>query len=67
MKAYSGGKVKHIFLIPVLDEENRGRYREGGIGLESTGARRRGRPRKTWKKTVEEEAAEMGKTWKERK
>jgi hypothetical protein len=29
------------------------------------GARRRGRPRKTWKKTVEEEAAEMGKTWKE--
>jgi hypothetical protein len=29
------------------------------------GARRRGRPRKTWKKTVEEEAAVMGKTWKE--
>jgi hypothetical protein len=29
------------------------------------GARRRGRPRKTWKRTVEEEAAEMGKTWKE--
>jgi hypothetical protein len=29
------------------------------------GARRRGRPRKTWKKTVEEEAADMGKTWKE--
>jgi hypothetical protein len=29
------------------------------------GSRRRGRPRKTWKKTVEEEAAEMGKTWKE--
>jgi hypothetical protein len=28
------------------------------------GARRRGRQRKTWK-TVEEEAAEMGKTWKE--
>jgi hypothetical protein len=28
-------------------------------------SRRRGRPRKTWKKTVEEEAAEMGKTWKE--
>jgi hypothetical protein len=48
-------------------EENRGRYREGGIGLESTetNARRRGRPRKTWKETVEEEAAEMGKTWKE--
>jgi hypothetical protein len=29
------------------------------------GASRRGRPRKTWKKTVEEEAAVMGKTWKE--
>jgi hypothetical protein len=29
------------------------------------GARRRGRPGKSWKKAVEEEAAEMGKTWKE--
>jgi hypothetical protein len=29
------------------------------------GARRRGRRRKTWKKTVEEEAAVLGKTWKE--
>jgi hypothetical protein len=28
-------------------------------------AQRRGRPRKTWKKTVEEEAAVMGKIWKE--
>jgi hypothetical protein len=29
------------------------------------GAWRRGRPRKTWKVTVEEEAAVMGKIWKE--
>jgi hypothetical protein len=29
------------------------------------GARRRDRPRKTWKKTVEEEAVVMGKPWKE--
>jgi hypothetical protein len=35
------------------------------LGWNPHGARRRGRPRKTWKKTVEEEAAEMGKTWKE--
>jgi hypothetical protein len=28
------------------------------------GARRRGRPRKTWR-TTEEELAEMGKTWRE--
>jgi hypothetical protein len=48
-------------------EESRGRYREGGIGLESIGCTETGRPRKTWKKTVEEEAAEMGKTWKELK
>jgi hypothetical protein len=26
------------------------------------GARRRGRPKKTWKRTIEEEAMEMGKT-----
>lgn len=29
------------------------------------GTRRRGRPRKTWKRTVEEEAMEAGKTWSE--
>jgi hypothetical protein len=29
------------------------------------GARRYGRPRITWRKTVEEEAREAGKTWKE--
>jgi hypothetical protein len=42
-----------------------GANREGGIGLESTGCTETRCPRKTWKKTVEEEAAEMGKTWKE--
>jgi hypothetical protein len=29
------------------------------------GARRRGRPRKTWRKTIEEDMIEMGKTWRE--
>jgi hypothetical protein len=29
------------------------------------GARRRRRPKKTWKRTVEEEAMEVGKTWRE--
>jgi hypothetical protein len=43
------------------------RKTEGGIeraalDCNPQGARRRGRPRKTWENTVEEEAAEMGKT-----
>jgi hypothetical protein len=42
-------------------EENRGRYREGGIGLESTGCTET----RSSKKNLEEKAAEMGKTWKE--
>jgi hypothetical protein len=29
------------------------------------GARRRGRPKKTWKRTTEDEAMEAGKTWSE--
>jgi hypothetical protein len=29
------------------------------------GARRRGQPRKTWRRTTEEEIIEMGKTWRE--
>jgi hypothetical protein len=29
------------------------------------GARRRGRPRKTWRRTIEEKITEMGKTWRE--
>jgi hypothetical protein len=28
-------------------------------------ARRRGRPRKTWRRTTEEEITEMGETWRE--
>jgi hypothetical protein len=27
------------------------------------GVRKRGRPKKTWRKTIEEEAMEVGKTW----
>jgi hypothetical protein len=29
------------------------------------GARRRGRPRKTWRSTIEKEITGMGKTWRE--
>jgi hypothetical protein len=29
------------------------------------GARRRGRPRTIWRRTIEEELTEMGKTWRE--
>jgi hypothetical protein len=32
---------------------------------ENQGARRRGRPRKTCRRTIEEEITEMGKTWRE--
>jgi hypothetical protein len=31
------------------------------------GARRRGQPRKTWRRTTEEEITVMGKTWREDK
>jgi hypothetical protein len=31
------------------------------------GARRRGRPRKTWRRTIEKEITEIGKTWREDK
>jgi hypothetical protein len=31
----------------------------------SQGARRHGRPKKTWKRTIEDEAMEAGKTWSE--
>jgi hypothetical protein len=41
------------------------RKTEGAIEWSPQGTWRRGRPRKTWKKTVEEEAAEMEITWKE--
>jgi len=33
--------------------------------LKPEGARRRERPKKTWRRTVEEEALKKGKTWKE--
>jgi hypothetical protein len=36
-----------------------------GARLEPPGARRRGCSKKTWRKTVEEEATEVGKTWSE--
>jgi hypothetical protein len=35
------------------------------LGWNPQGARRRGRPRKTWRRTIEEEIIEMGKTWRE--
>jgi hypothetical protein len=33
--------------------------------LEPPSARRRGRPRKTWRRIIEEEITEMGKIWRE--
>jgi hypothetical protein len=42
-----------------------GAIERAALNWHPQGARRRGLPRKTWKKTVEEEAAEMGKTWKD--
>jgi hypothetical protein len=37
----------------------------GALGWNPQGDRRRGRPKKTWKRTFEEEAMEMGKTRRE--
>jgi hypothetical protein len=46
-------------------KEGSGSYRKGCIILDLQGARRRGRPRKTWGRTIEEKITEMGKTWRE--
>jgi hypothetical protein len=35
------------------------------LDLNPQGARRRGRPRKTWRRTIEREITDMGKTWRE--
>jgi hypothetical protein len=35
----------------------------GTIDWNPQGARRRGRPRKTWRRTIEDEITEIGKTW----
>jgi hypothetical protein len=40
-------------------------HREGSTRLEPLGARRRIHPKTTWKRAVEEEATEVGKTWSE--
>jgi hypothetical protein len=53
-------------------EMDRARFKETADAIEKDaldwdpqGARRRGRPRKTWRRTIEEEIREMGKTWRE--
>jgi hypothetical protein len=48
-----------------FSRKTEGAIERAALDWNPQGARRRGRPRKTWKKTVEEESAEMGKTWKE--
>jgi hypothetical protein len=42
-----------------------GAIRKDALDWNPQGARRRGRPRKTWRRTIEEEIREMGKTWSE--
>jgi hypothetical protein len=38
---------------------------KGALDWNPQGKRRRGRPKKTWKRTVEEEARDQGKRWQE--
>jgi hypothetical protein len=42
-----------------------GATQKDALDLNPQGAIRRRRPRKTWRKTIEEEIREMGKTWSE--
>jgi hypothetical protein len=46
-------------------KETSWRYRNGCTRLEPQGSSRTGRPRRTWRRTIEEEITEMGKTWRE--
>ena len=39
--------------------------RENRITLESTGMRRRGRPKRTWQRTTEDEIRSIGRSWNE--
>jgi hypothetical protein len=48
-------------------KETSWRHRKNALTWNPQGARRNGRPRKTWRKTTEEEITEMGKTWREAK
>jgi hypothetical protein len=43
-------------------KETAGAIEKDALDWNSQGARRRGRPRKTWRRTIEEEITEMGKT-----
>jgi hypothetical protein len=58
---WKSDKREEMVLEWTYFEENRGRYKEGNIGLESTGCTET----RSSKKNLEEEAAVMGKTWKE--
>jgi hypothetical protein len=44
-------------------KETAGAIEKGALDWNLQGARRRGRPRKTWRRTTEEEITEMGETW----
>jgi hypothetical protein len=46
-------------------KETAGAMEKDALDWNPQGARRRGRPRKTWGRTLEEEIREMGKTWSE--
>jgi hypothetical protein len=44
-------------------QETSWRHRKNALDWNPQGARRRERPRRTWRRTIEEEITEMGKTW----
>jgi hypothetical protein len=46
-------------------KETSWRIEKDALDWNPQGARSRGRPRKTWRRTIEEEIREMGKTWSE--
>jgi hypothetical protein len=46
-------------------EERFTRDRETGSRLEPSGQCKRGRPKRTWRRMVEEDIGKVGKTWKE--
>jgi hypothetical protein len=46
-------------------KETAGAIEKDALDCNPQGARRRGRPRKSWRRATEEEITEMGNTWRE--
>jgi hypothetical protein len=58
-------KVEKMALDRPYPKKTTGSIEKSVLEWNPQGARRRGRPKKTWKRTIEDEAMETGKTWSE--